>query len=106
MHQGNNLIRLGIEREVPRVEDVDIRVRYVLAIPFRLADIKRGIVLAPEDQELRLGLLQPGLPFWVSIDIRSIVVEEITLNLSLPWRVQKCVLISPKIRVVELIATR
>jgi hypothetical protein len=67
---------------------VDIRVRYVPAIAFRLADIKRGIVLAPGDQELRLGLPQPDLPLWVIIDIRSIVVEEVALNLSLPWRVQ------------------
>ena len=87
---------------MPCVEDVDIRVRHVPSIAFRLADIKRGIVLAPEDQELRLCLPQLGLPLWVSIDIRSVVVEEIALNLSLPRRVQKCVLISPKIRVVEL----
>jgi hypothetical protein len=36
---------------------MNARVRYVLAEAFRLADIERGIVLAPEDQKLWLRLL-------------------------------------------------
>ena len=53
-------------------------------------------------QELRLRLLHPGLPLWISIDIRAVVIEQIALNLCLPRRVQKCVLIRPKIRIIKL----
>ena len=49
-YQRRNLVRFGIKREVSCVEYVDFRVRYVLAISFRLARIEREIVLAPEDQ--------------------------------------------------------
>src|SRR6266404_9471127 len=52
-----NLIGFGIKREVSRVEYMNPRVRYVLAETLRLADIERGIVLAPEDQKLWLRLL-------------------------------------------------
>jgi len=48
---------LGIKREVSRVEYMNPRVRDVLAETFRLADIERRIVLAPEDQKLWLRLL-------------------------------------------------
>ena len=53
-HQRSDLICFGIKREVSRVEYMNLRVRYVLAKTFRLADIERGIVLAPEDQKLWL----------------------------------------------------
>jgi hypothetical protein len=48
-YQRHNLICFGIEREVSCVEYVDLCVGYVLAVAFWFADIKREIVLAPED---------------------------------------------------------
>jgi hypothetical protein len=100
--QGRYLVCFGIKREVSCVEDVDFRLRYILAIAFRFAEIEREIVLAPENQKLWLRLLEPCLPLRISIDVRAVVIEEIALNLRLPWRIQKCVLIGPKIRVIEL----
>ena len=47
-YQRRNLICFGIKREVSCVEYVDLRVRYVLAVAFRLAEIEREVVLAPE----------------------------------------------------------
>ena len=47
-YQSRNLLCFGIKREVSCVEYVDLRVRYVLAVAFRLAQIEREIVLAPE----------------------------------------------------------
>ena len=41
---------------------VELRIRHVFAVPFRLAGIERGIVPAPDDQELGLCLPQPRLP--------------------------------------------
>jgi hypothetical protein len=36
-HQGSNLVCLGVEREVARVEHVNLRLRHVLAIAFGLS---------------------------------------------------------------------
>jgi len=43
------LIRFGTEREVARVGHMDFRVRHIAKVALRLANIERGIVLAPED---------------------------------------------------------
>jgi len=87
---------------VPRVEYDDLRIRYVSAVAFRLAEIEREIVLAPENQKLWLRLLEPCLPLRISINVRAVVIEEIALNLRLPWRIQKCILVGPKIQIIEL----
>ena len=86
-YQGRDLIGLGIEREMSRVENVDFRGEYVLMVAFRLSEIEGEVVLAPKDKEFRLCLLHPGLPFWVGLDVGAIVVEEIALNLRLIGRV-------------------
>lgn len=101
-YQRSNLIGFGVQREVACVQDIDLSIRYILAVALRLTKIERKIVLAPEHQELGLRLLHPRLPLRIRIDIRAVVKEKVTLDLSLTWRIQKCVLIGPKIRVVEL----
>ena len=52
-----NLIRSGVECEMASIEDVDFGFRHIFAVAFRLAEIEREIVLAPEDQKLWLRLL-------------------------------------------------
>ena len=86
----------------PASSTCTLSVRHILAVAFRLAEVEREIVLAPEHQKPRLRLLHPRLPLRIGIDIRAVVVEEIALNLRLPWCVQKGVFIRPEIRVVEL----
>ena len=88
-NQTRNLVCLGIQREVSRVEYVDLRFRHVHAVPFRLAGIEREVVLAPDDQEPWLRLLQPCLPLRISGDVRAVVIEEIALNLRLPGAFRK-----------------
>ena len=78
-----NFISLRIQREVAGVEHVNFGIRDILAVAFRLSEIEREIMLAPEDQKLRLRLLHPRLPFRISVYVRAVVVEEIALNLSL-----------------------
>src|SRR5580704_16346 len=84
------------------IENVNSSVRHVLAVAFRFAEVEREIMLAPDHQQARLLLAHPCLPFWVGVHVGTVVVEEVALNLRLPWRIQKCVLIGPKIRIVEL----
>src|ERR1035441_9882506 len=100
-HQFPNLVCVGVKREVSCIEHVNLRARYVFSIPFWLAEIERKIVLFPNNKELGLRLLHPCLPLRISIDVRTVVIEKIALNLCVAWRVQECVLIRPKVRVIE-----
>ena len=45
--------------------------------------IEGEIVLTPNHEETWLSLLHPCLPFRVGVDVRSIIVEKITLNFGL-----------------------
>lgn len=47
--QGGYLICSRVQCEMTGVENVNLSVRYVLVVAFRLAGIEREIVLAPED---------------------------------------------------------
>ena len=85
-----------------RVENVHLRLRHILTVTFRLAWIEREIVPAPNDQQLRLRLLHPRLPLRIGVHIRAIVVEKIALNLRLSRRIEKCILIRPQVRVIQL----
>ena len=62
-YQRRDLIGFGIKREVSGVEYVDLRVRYVLAVAFRLSEIEREIVPAPEDQSLGCVLCSHSCQF-------------------------------------------
>src|SRR6266850_3327395 len=95
-----NLIRSSIQREVTRVENVDFGLRHVAAIRFRLRELEREVVFAPEDEKPRLPLAYPSLPLGVGVDVRAVVVEEVALNVGLPGLVEKGDFIGPEIRVV------
>src|SRR2546423_14982561 len=84
------------------IEDVDFGLRHILSISFRLAEIEREIVLTPDYQQTRLFLAHPCLPFPVGVDIRSIIVEKIALNVGLAGLVQKVKLVRPQIRIITL----
>ena len=85
MYERGDLIGFCIERVLRRV-CVSQR-WYILAIAFRLAEVEREVVLAPEHQKPGVRLLQPKLPFRIGLDIRAVVIEEIALNL----RLSQCV---------------
>src|ERR1700722_8161844 len=101
MHQRRNLIGFRVEREVAGVENVNLGVGHVLPIALRLAEIERQVMLAPDHQQTRLLLAHPGLPLGIGVDVRSIVVEEVGLNIRLSRLAQKRELVGPKIRVVR-----
>src|SRR5579871_3500278 len=58
-------------------------------------------MLAPYDEKLRLGLLHPCLPLWISFYVCTVVIEQITLNLRLSRSIEESILIRPEIRIVE-----
>src|SRR5580698_8710020 len=82
------------------VENVNLSARYVVAVALGLAEIKRGVILSPDHQQARLRVAHPSLPFRVGVHIRSIVVEQVSLNLGLAGLAEKGEFIGPQIRVV------
>src|SRR5712692_6824717 len=95
-----DLIGGGIEREMTRVEDVDLGLWHIAAISLGLRKLERQVVLAPENEKPRLLLAHPGLPLGVGIDVRAVIVEEIALNVGLAGLAEKGELIRPEIRVI------
>ena len=78
-----DLIRSSVEREMTGIEDVDFGFRHIFAVSFWFTEIEREIVLTPDYQQTRLLLAHPRLPFRVGVDVCSIVVEKIALNVGL-----------------------
>src|SRR5207244_13482213 len=68
-HNRRNLVGLGIEREMPGIENMYYRLRHIFAIALRLAGIKSQIVLAPNHQHARLFLMHPPLPLGIRVDV-------------------------------------
>src|ERR1017187_6099315 len=101
-YERSNSACFSIKGEVSCVEYMDLRIRHILAVALRLAEIEREIVLAPQNEELWLCLPHPRLPLGIGLDVLAVIVEEIALNLRLPRSVQKGKLIGPEIWVIEL----
>ena len=95
-----NLIRSGVECEMASIEDVDFGFRHIFAVTFRFSEIEREIVPTPNHEQTWLSLLHPCLPFRIGVDVRSIIVEKITLNFGLAGLVEKIKFIGPEIRVI------
>src|SRR5215469_7012165 len=63
------------------VETMHFRVWKNIEIGLAAFRGEEDVALAPENERLRLLLLQKGLPLGIKLDIRAIVIEEIELNL-------------------------
>src|SRR5258705_11689577 len=89
------LIRQGIQREVTSVKNVDSSARHISPIVLRLRQLEREIVFAPDHQQTRLPLAHPRLPRGICVDVRSVVVELVALNVGLTWLAEKSEFVSP-----------
>jgi hypothetical protein len=87
---------------VTGVENVHVRISDVVAVALRFSEIKREVVLAPDHEQSWLLLAHPGLPFRITIQIDSVVVEEIALDFSLTGLTEKVKLVGPQIWTVAL----
>jgi len=90
-----DLICCGIEREMACIKDVHFGVGNVAAIGFRFRKIERWIVFPPEDEKPGMRFSHPGLPFRIVLNVRSIVVEEVALNIRLPRFAQEREFVRP-----------
>src|SRR6266436_3241344 len=101
-YKHRNFIRFGIKSEVSSVENVNLSVRYVPAIGFRLRNVERRVILTPNHQQPRLLFAHPCLPLGVGVDVRAVVIEEVALNIHLAGRAKKGKFIGPETRGIAL----
>src|ERR1700730_17182104 len=83
IHKCRNFFRFGIKSEVSCIENVNLRLRYVPAIGLRLRQVEREVILAPNHQQSWLPFAYPRLPLGVGVDVRTVVIEEVALNIHL-----------------------
>src|ERR1700675_2464753 len=88
-YKRRNFFCSGIKSKVSCVENVNLSVRYIPAIGFRLREFKREVILAPNHQQPRLPLAHPRLPLGVGVDVRAVVIEEVALNIRLAGLAEK-----------------
>jgi hypothetical protein len=74
-----NLPGVGLQREVPGVEDMDLRTGKVALEGLGAGREEERIVLAPHRQKLRLVLAEVGLELRVQGDVALVVAEQVEL---------------------------
>src|SRR5215470_18641307 len=82
------------------VEHVNLSVGHIAAIGLWLRAVEREVIPAPDHQHPRLPLAHPCLPFRVGLQIGSIVVEQLALNVSLAGLLEKGKFVGPEIWVI------
>src|SRR4030081_439341 len=68
-HFGRDLVERVFDGEVTGVQSVHLSLRQGLEVGLAAFRREENVVLAPEDDRLRLALLQEGLPFRVELDV-------------------------------------
>src|SRR5580700_638100 len=82
------------------VENVNLSLRYIPAIGFRLREVERKIILAPDYQQARLLFAHPCLPFRISVDVSAVVVKQVALNVGLDRLTEESKFVCPEIWVI------
>jgi hypothetical protein len=90
---------LVFQREVSRVEQVQLGVRQILQVGARTLRREDHVVLAPHDQRRRLPLAEELLELRIQRGIRAVVVEEIELNLDVAGTIEQRLILDPGARI-------
>jgi hypothetical protein len=98
-HQRHDLVSPVLEREMPAVEEVQLRVGQVAQERPCARGGKDRVVRAPDDQRRRLVLAEEGLEARVKRDVGAIVVEEVELDLDVARPVEQRLVVDPVRRV-------
>jgi len=81
---------------------MDLGVGHVPPVRLRLGRQERRVVAAPQHQQRRLVRAQPLLPGRIAGDVGAVVVEQVGLEVVLPWSAEKGDFVGPQVRVVLL----
>src|SRR3984885_8629741 len=73
-----------LDREMPGVEELNLRAGYVLPKGFGSCRHEERIVLAPDRQQGRFRSAKIFLEFRIQLDVRRVIQKQIELNLYVP----------------------
>src|SRR5215469_5971490 len=79
-HGGSNFDDVCFQREMPGIEKLNLRVRYVFPIRFGSCRNEERIVLAPDRKQRGLRLAEIFLKFGIEPHVRGTVQKQIELN--------------------------
>lgn len=96
------LIACFVESEVTGVEQMHFGRRHVVLIGGRACRREGRIVLSPDDEDRRLLLTKPRLPFRIRGDVGAVVVEKVGLNVRLAGSREKFIFALPGVRIVAV----
>ena len=77
------------DSKMPGIQELDPRVRYILSKCLGSRRNEKGIVLAPNRQQRRLGLSKIILKCRIELHVRRIVEKQIQLNVFVPRTLQQ-----------------
>lgn len=80
-HDLSDLTRMGFEREVPRIEQMDMAIGQVAFIRVGAGWQKRRIVSPPNGEERRLMFAEVSLKLRIPLRIGAVVANKVQLNL-------------------------
>lgn len=83
-HQMRNLIQIRFQREMSRVDQVDLRIRQILLKGFGPWRHEDDVVFSPHGQQRDLAFPQISLILWVLCHIRPVVIENVKLDVAIP----------------------
>jgi hypothetical protein len=94
-HERHDLLALVLQGEVAAVEEVQFDLLEISDKSHGAARRKTFVVGTPNDQHRRLVRTKEGLELRIERDIGAIIVEQIELDLGIPWPVQQRLIVDP-----------
>src|SRR4051794_31511196 len=81
LNQASDLVAVRLEREVTRVEQVDLGCRQITAVWSRPVSQEDGVILTPDDQGWRLIVAKILLEARIQRYVAAVIVKEVELDL-------------------------
>ncbi len=88
-HRGRDFDYVRLEREMPGIQELNPRVRYVLSKCLGPRGNEEGVVLTPNRQQRRLGLPKVILKCRIELHVRRVIEKQIQLNVFVPRTLQQ-----------------
>src|SRR5687767_9874273 len=88
-NQRRHLVELVLERKMPGVEDMKLRIRQIAKVGVRTCFGKNLVVLAPDDQRRRFALAEELLKLGIERHIGPVVMEQVELNILVARPIQQ-----------------
>jgi hypothetical protein len=97
--EGFHFIELVLEREMPCVEQVELRVRQVAKIRPGAIGREDLVVRAPHNQRRRLSLAKESLELRIERHVSPVIAEQVELDILVPRTIEQYLVVHPVVGV-------